>query len=378
MPTLNVMVVLGTRPEAIKLAPVIRTLQRRADRIRTLVCSTGQHREMLDAALRSFAIRLDFDLQLMRPDQSLADSTARILAALDAVFNDARPDWVLTQGDTTTAMAASLAAFYRRIRIGHVEAGLRSGNLQQPFPEEANRRIADLLADLHFAPTATARDHLLREGIPAERIIVTGNTVVDALLITSRRINARALIERIGELGTRDDCFRKRMILVTAHRRESFGAPFANICRALRTIAERYPDVQIVYPVHYNPNIAGPAQALLSGVPNIALIRPVDYETMIALMQHAYLILTDSGGIQEEAPSLHKPVLILREVTERPEVVTLGAARLVGSHPDRIVAEASRLLDDREAYRRMTSVENPYGDGRASERIVEAILARDS
>ncbi|PJF46694.1 MAG: UDP-N-acetylglucosamine 2-epimerase (non-hydrolyzing) [Candidatus Thermofonsia Clade 3 bacterium] len=375
---MNVMVVLGTRPEAIKLAPVIRTLQRRADRIRTLVCSTGQHREMLDAALRSFAIRLDFDLQLMRPDQSLADSTARILAALDAVFNDARPDWVLTQGDTTTAMAASLAAFYRRIRIGHVEAGLRSGNLQQPFPEEANRRIADLLADLHFAPTATARDHLLREGIPAERIIVTGNTVVDALLITSRRINARALIERIGELGTRDDCFRKRMILVTAHRRESFGAPFANICRALRTIAERYPDVQIVYPVHYNPNIAGPAQALLSGVPNIALIRPVDYETMIALMQHAYLILTDSGGIQEEAPSLHKPVLILREVTERPEVVTLGAARLVGSHPDRIVAEASRLLDDREAYRRMTSVENPYGDGRASERIVEAILARDS
>ncbi|GIV83216.1 MAG: UDP-N-acetyl glucosamine 2-epimerase [Candidatus Roseilinea sp.] len=378
MPTLNVMVVLGTRPEAIKLAPVIRALQRRADRIQTWVCSTGQHREMLDAALRSFAIRLDFDLQLMRPDQSLADSTARILAALDAVFNDARPDWVLTQGDTTTAMAASLAAFYRRIRIGHVEAGLRSGNLQQPFPEEANRRIADLLADLHFAPTATARDHLLREGIPAERIIVTGNTVVDALLITSRRINARALIERIGELSAHDDRFNKRMILVTAHRRESFGAPFANICRALRTIAERYPDVQIVYPVHYNPNIAGPAQALLSGVPNIALIRPVDYETMVALMQHAYLILTDSGGIQEEAPSLHKPVLILREVTERPEVVTLGAACLVGSHPDRIVAEASRLLEDSEAYRRMTSVENPYGDGRASERIVEAILARDS
>ncbi|MFN4294473.1 MAG: non-hydrolyzing UDP-N-acetylglucosamine 2-epimerase [Thermoflexales bacterium] len=378
MPTLKVMVVLGTRPEAIKLAPVIHALRRRVDRIQTWVCSTGQHREMLDAALRSFEIRLDFDLQLMQPDQSLADSTARILAALDGVFCDVRPDWVLAQGDTTTVMAASLAAFYRRIRVGHVEAGLRSGDLQQPFPEEANRRIADLLADLHFAPTTTARDHLLREGVPAERIIVTGNTVVDALLITSRRINARALIERISELNTRDGWFSKRMILVTAHRRESFGAPFANICRALRAIAERYPDIQIVYPVHYNPNIAGPAQALLSGAPNIALIRPVDYETMVALMQHAYLILTDSGGIQEEAPSLRKPVLILREVTERPEVVALGAARLVGSRPERIVAETSRLLDDSEAYRRMASVENPYGDGRASERIVEAILARAS
>ncbi len=378
MPNLKVMVVLGTRPEAIKLAPVIHALRRRADRIQTWICSTGQHREMLDAALRSFGICLDFDLQLMQPNQSLADSAARILAALDGVFCAAQPDWVLAQGDTTTAMAASLAAFYRRIRIGHIEAGLRSGDLQQPFPEEANRRIADLLADLHFAPTATARDHLLREGVPAERIIITGNTVVDALLITSRRINARALIERIGDLSARDQFFDKRMILVTAHRRESFGAPFANICRALRAIAERYPDIQIVYPVHYNPNIAGPAQALLGGVPNIALIRPVDYETMVALMQHAYLILTDSGGIQEEAPSLRKPVLILREVTERPEVVALGAARLVGSHPDRIVAETSRLLDDYEAYQRMASVENPYGDGQASERIVEAILARAS
>ncbi len=378
MPNLKVMVVLGTRPEAIKLAPVIHALRRRADRIQTWICSTGQHREMLDAALRSFGICLDFDLQLMQPNQSLADSAARILAALDGVFCAAQPDWVLAQGDTTTAMTASLAAFYRRIRIGHIEAGLRSGDLQQPFPEEANRRIADLLADLHFAPTATARDHLLREGVPAERIIITGNTVVDALLITSRRINARALIERIGDLSARDQFFDKRMILVTAHRRESFGAPFANICRALRAIAERYPDIQIVYPVHYNPNIAEPAQALLGGVPNIALIRPVDYETMVALMQHAYLILTDSGGIQEEAPSLRKPVLILREVTERPEVVALGAARLVGSHPDRIVAETSRLLDDYEAYQRMASVENPYGDGQASERIVEAILARAS
>lgn len=372
---LKVMIVLGTRPEAIKLAPVIRALQRRPDRVQTLVCSTGQHREMLDAALRSFDVHPDFDLQLMQPDQSLADLTARILAALDGVFREVAPDWVLVQGDTTTVMAASLAAFYRRIRIGHVEAGLRSGDLQRPFPEEANRRIADLLADLYFAPTSAARDHLLREGVRAERIVVTGNTVIDALLLTSQRINARALIERIGDLDVRDGFFDRRMILVTSHRRENFGAPFAAICRALRAIAERYPDVQIVYPVHFNPNVAGPARTLLGDMPNVALIQPVDYETMVALMQQAYLILTDSGGIQEEAPSLHKPVLVLRDVTERQEVVALGAARLVGSDFDRIVGETARLLDDAEVYRRMASVENPYGDGRASERIVEAILA---
>lgn len=369
------MTVLGTRPEAIKLAPVIHALQQRSDRIHTLVCSTGQHREMLDAALRSFGIRPDFDLRLMQPDQSLADLTARLLTALDEVFRKVEPDWVLVQGDTTTVMAASLAAFYRRIRIGHVEAGLRSGDLHRPFPEEANRRIADLLANLYFAPTPAARDHLLREGVSAEQIVVTGNTVIDALLLTSRRINPRALIARISDLDMRDDFFDKRMILVTSHRRENFGAPFAAICRALRAIAERYPDVQIVYPVHFNPNVAGPARALLADAPNIALIQPVDYETMVALMQQAYLILTDSGGIQEEAPSLHKPVLVLRDVTERQEVVALGAARLVGSDFDRIVGETSRLLDDAEAYRRMASVENPYGDGRASERVVEAILA---
>lgn len=375
---LKVMIVLGTRPEAIKLAPVIRALRQHSDRVHTLVCSTGQHREMLDDALRSFDIRPDFDLRLMQPNQRLADLTARLLTALDALFGQVAPDWVLAQGDTTTVMAASLAAFYRHIRVGHVEAGLRSGDLQRPFPEEANRRIADLLADVYFAPTPAARDHLLREGVDAARIVVTGNTVIDALLLTSQRINARALIERIADLHVGDGFFDKRMILVTSHRRENFGAPFAAICRALRAIAERYPDVQIVYPVHFNPNVAEPARALLSGLPNVALIRPVNYETMVALMQHAHLILTDSGGIQEEAPSLHKPVLVLREVTERQEVVALGAARLVGSDFDRIVGETSRLLDDAEAYRRMASVENPYGDGRASERIVEALLARAS
>ncbi len=370
------MTVLGTRPEAIKLAPVIHALRRHPNRVRSIVCSTGQHREMLDHALRSFEIRPDFDLQLMQPDQSLAGLSARILSALDDVLRDVRPDWVLVQGDTTTVLAASLAAFYRRIRVGHVEAGLRSGDLLRPFPEEANRRIADVLADLHFVPTPAARDNLLREGVPAERIRLTGNTVIDALLATAQRIDARALIARISGLDVGGGFFDKRLILVTAHRRESFGAPFADICRALRTIAGRYRgDVQIIYPVHFNPNIANPARALLGDVPNIALIQPVDYETMVALLQQAYFILTDSGGIQEEAPSLHKPVLVLREVTERQEVVALGAARLVGTNPDRIVAEAVRLLEDDEAYRRMASVTNPYGDGRASERIVEALLS---
>jgi len=366
------MTILGTRPEAIKLAPVIHELARHPDRICSYVCSTGQHRELLEGALRAFDIRPDFDLQLMQPGQRLTDLTARILTALDSVLESAAPDWVLVQGDTTTVMAASLAAFYRHIRIGHVEAGLRSGDRQRPFPEEINRRIADVLADLYFAPTQAARDNLLREGAPAEHVVVTGNTVIDALLATAGRIDSHALIARIADLPDLDT---RRMILVTSHRRENFGPPFAEICRALRTIAERYRgDVQIVYPIHFNPNILHPARALLGDVPNIALIQPVDYETMIALMQHAYLILTDSGGIQEEAPSLHKPVLVLRDVTERQEVVALGAARLVGTDYERIVNETTRLLEDAQAYRRMASVANPYGDGRASQRIVDAIL----
>jgi UDP-N-acetylglucosamine 2-epimerase (non-hydrolysing) len=369
---LTVMTILGTRPEAIKLAPVIHELARHPDRIRSYVCSTGQHRELLEGALRAFDIHPDFDLQLMQPGQRLTDLTARILTALDGVLESAAPDWVLVQGDTTTVMAASLAAFYRHIRIGHVEAGLRSGDKRRPFPEEVNRRIADVLADLHFAPTQAARDNLLREGAPPERVIVTGNTVIDALLATARRIDSHTLIARIGDLPDLDA---RRMILVTSHRRESFGPPFAEICRALRAIAERYRgEVQIIYPIHFNPNILHPARALLGDVPNIALIQPVDYETMVALMQHAYLILTDSGGIQEEAPSLHKPVLVLRDVTERQEVVALGAARLVGTDYERIVNETARLLEDAQAYRRMASVANPYGDGRASERIVGAIL----
>lgn len=372
MAMLKVLTVVGTRPEVIKMAPVVLELRRHHDRIQSFLCSTGQHREMLDQALKVFDVQPDFDLNVMQPGQRLTDLTARILTAVDGVFNQVKPDWVLVQGDTTTVVAASLAAFYHRINVGHVEAGLRSGDKYRPFPEEINRRIADVVADLYFTPTQSASNNLLREGALAERVIVTGNTVIDALLLISRRVSDKTLYERISGF---DRVNSRRLILVTSHRRENFGEPFRNICRALLTLARRYPDdVHIVYPVHFNPRISNPAHELLGNVPNITLIEPVDYETIVALMKRAYLILTDSGGIQEEASSLHKPMLVLREVTERQEVVALGAAKLVGSDHDLIVDETTRLLEDGEAYRRMASVENPYGDGHASQRIVEAIL----
>lgn len=369
MAPLTIMTIVGTRPEAVKLSPVILELGRHPERVRSVVCATAQHREMLDQVLRLFDIAPHFDLDVMQPDQRLPDLTARLLVALDRVIEQVQPDWVLVQGDTTTVLAASLVAFYHRVRVGHVEAGLRSHDKFQPFPEEINRRIADVLADLYFAPTEAARSNLRREGVPDDRIVVTGNPALDALRLVADRADLSRLDPLIGDLDG------KRLILVTAHRRENFGRPLSRICRALRTLAARYGDaVRIVYPVHFNPNIAGPARELLGDVPNITLIEPVDYATMIALMKRADLILTDSGGIQEEAPSLHKPVLILREVTERHEVVALGAARLVGSDEDLIVNETARLLEDTDAYRRMASVPNPYGDGHASERIVEAIL----
>lgn len=369
MAPLTIMTIVGTRPEAVKLSPVILELGRHPERVRSVVCATAQHREMLDQVLRLFDIAPHFDLDVMQPDQRLPDLTARLLVALDRVIEQVQPDWVLVQGDTTTVLAASLVAFYHRVRVGHVEAGLRSHDKFQPFPEEINRRIADVLADLYFAPTEAARSNLRREDVPDDRIVVTGNPALDALRLMADRADLSRLNPLIGDLDG------KRLILVTAHRRENFGRPLSRICRALRTLAARYGDaVRIVYPVHFNPNIAGPARELLGDVPNITLIEPVDYATMIALMKRADLILTDSGGIQEEAPSLHKPVLILREVTERHEVVALGAARLVGSDEDLIVNETARLLEDTDAYRRMASVPNPYGDGHASERIVEAIL----
>lgn len=349
------------------MAPVVAALERRTD-MQSVLCVTGQHRQMLDSVLRTFDLHPDIDLDLMQPNQQLAHITARILTSVDDVLVQHRPDWVLVQGDTTTVMAAALAAFYRGVRVAHVEAGLRTGDLRLPFPEEANRRIADLLADLYLAPTDAARDNLLREGIAPRRVVVTGNTVVDALLAVRARVRGRSLDDVAGPLGER------RLILVTSHRRENFGEPFENTCRALRHIAETYGDeVRIVYPVHLNPNVRKPAYDLLGGLPNLTLIDPVDYETMVALMDRAYLILSDSGGLQEEAPSLGKPVLVMRDTTERPEGVAAGTARLVGADAARIVAETSRLLDKPAAYRQMALAHNPYGNGSASRRIAALI-----
>ncbi|GAB4110590.1 MAG: UDP-N-acetylglucosamine 2-epimerase (non-hydrolyzing) [Roseiflexaceae bacterium] len=367
---MKVIVVIGTRPEAIKMAPIVHELARYPQQIQSIVCVTGQHREMLDQALSIFQIRPDYDLDLMQAGQTLAGLTARLITALDQVFATEQPDWVLVQGDTTTVMAASLVAFYRQIKIGHVEAGLRSGDKFQPFPEEINRRITDLLADYYFAPTTQSRAALLAEHVPAERVLVTGNTVIDALLSTVERVGQRQFAPPFDTIGDR------RMLLVTAHRRENFGEPFQAVCRAIRRIALEFgPALQIVYPVHYNPDVRGPAYQHLSDLPNITMVDPVDYETMVQLLNRADLVLTDSGGLQEEAPSLHKPVLILRDVTERQEVVDLGAAMLVGTDEDRIVAATSELLTNPARYAAMSLVPNPYGDGQASRRIVQALLA---
>ncbi len=368
---LKVLCVFGTRPEAIKLAPVVAELKRRGDRFACTVCVTAQHREMLDDVLRLFAIAPDYDLDVMREAQSPAYVAAAVLTKLEAVLKEERPDWMLVQGDTTTTMAAALAAFYQRVRVGHVEAGLRTHNKWQPFPEEINRRVTDLVTDLHFAPTQRARTNLLTEGVPESDVVLTGNTVIDALLdVTGRPLDCRDTA--LQGLGGHD----QRLILLTAHRRESFGPPFENICRAVAEIARAYDDVQVVYPVHPNPEVSGPAHEKLGGVPNVSLLPPLDYLSLAHLMKRSYLILTDSGGIQEEAPTLGVPVLVLRDVTERPEAVEAGAAKIVGTDYVRIVTEARRLLDDRDEYRRMAQTVNPYGDGHASERIAQALLDR--
>jgi UDP-N-acetylglucosamine 2-epimerase (non-hydrolysing) len=372
MSLLKVMSVIGTRPETIKMGPVIKELEKYPGEITSLVCATAQHREMLDQMLDVFDISLDYDLDLMQPGQTLSQFTARALTALDQVIAKAQPDWVLVQGDTATVMVASLVAYYHQVHVGHVEAGLRTGNKFAPFPEEMNRRIADVLTDLYFAPTEGNRQNLLREGVSPQDVVVTGNTVVDALMMTARRVSQRPV-------SVYDDAGGKRLILVTAHRRENFGAPIKNICRALAEIARRYQhDVHIVYPVHLNPNIFRPVHEMLDGIPNVSLIEPVDYETFVGLMSRAYLILTDSGGLQEEAPSMDKPLLVFREVTERPEATDQGAAKLVGTDSETIVRETVRLLEDSAAYEEMTSVPNPYGDGCASQRIVQAILTRSN
>jgi UDP-N-acetylglucosamine 2-epimerase (non-hydrolysing) len=370
---MKVLTVLGTRPEAIKLAPVIAALEA-APEIESRVCVTGQHREMLEQMLGVFRIAPDHDLALMRPCQSLSEIAGRALAALDRVIGAEAPDRVLVHGDTTTAMAAALAAFHRRVPVGHVEAGLRTGDLSRPWPEEANRRVIDAVADQLYAPTARARDNLMAENLGARRIVVTGNTVIDALGTARERLRAGEAREQVARLGPLAEAG-ARLVLVTGHRRESFGEGFAAICEALARLARR-PDVRIAYPVHLNPNVRAPVEARLGGLDRVHLLEPQDYLPFVRLMEAAHVVLTDSGGVQEEAPSLGTPVLVMRGVTERPEAVAAGTARLVGTDPEEIVAGVSRLLDDPAEHARIARIANPYGDGGAARRILAAILDR--
>jgi UDP-N-acetylglucosamine 2-epimerase (non-hydrolysing) len=369
---LRVLTVFGTRPEAVKLAPVIRELARHPEQVTSRVCVTAQHRDMLDQVLRIFDIQPDHDLDVMQDNQTPTQVGAAVLARLEPILRAEQPDWVLVQGDTTTVAMAALAAFYARGRVGHVEAGLRTGDRWQPFPEEINRRIAGVIAERHFAPTEWSRQNLLREDVADDRIVVTGNPGIDAL----HWITAQPETAEVRELlDLHPDA---RLVLVTAHRRENFGEPLASAFLALRDLAERYAGrLHLVYPVHRNPNVWGPAHELLGGVQNITLRPPLDYQANLQLMKRAYLVITDSGGIQEEATGLGVPALVLREVTERPEGVATGALRLVGTDRDRIVAEASRLLDDPAAHALMANADNPFGDGHAAERIVHSLLADD-
>ena len=367
----KILAVFGTRPEAIKLAPLIRELQADPAHFLVRVCVTGQHRSMLDQVLDTFGILPHYDLRVMQNGQDLFQVVRRCLDRLRPVLEQERPDWVVVQGDTTTAFAAALAAFYLKVRVGHVEAGLRTGNDSFPFPEEMNRRLISPLADLHFAPTVRAQENLLREAICPQDIHVTGNTGIDALFYALEQpvlpLTAFAGLERLS--GQRP------LVLVTSHRRESFGGPFRNICLALRRIARRG-EVDLIYPVHLNPNVREPVRRLLGHLPNVFLIAPLAYVPFVAVMQQAHIILTDSGGVQEEAPSLGKPVLVLREMTERLEGVEAGTAKLVGTNPEPIVAETVRLLQDRQEYARMSQVHNPYGDGEASRRIARILAAQ--
>ncbi|RWR02773.1 UDP-N-acetylglucosamine 2-epimerase [[Pantoea] beijingensis] len=369
---MKVLTVFGTRPEAIKMAPLVKALSDDPD-IDSRLCVTAQHREMLDQVLRLFALVPDYDLNIMRPEQGLTEITCRILQDLKAVFDEFKPDVVLVHGDTTTTLAASLAAFYHRIPVGHVEAGLRTGDLYSPWPEEANRKLTGHLATFHFTPTETSRQNLLRENLSGERIFVTGNTVIDALLWVRNRILGDEALR--SSLTTRYAFLQpqKKMILVTGHRRESFGGGFERICQALADIARLHPEVQIVYPVHLNPNVSEPVNRILSNIENIVLIEPQEYLPFVWLMHRSWLILTDSGGIQEEAPSLGKPVLVMRDTTERPEAVEAGTVSLVGTDVEKILAEVTRLLTDDEAYQTMSRAHNPYGDGHACARIIQAL-----
>ncbi|MHC8321505.1 non-hydrolyzing UDP-N-acetylglucosamine 2-epimerase [Pseudomonas sp. GB2N2] len=370
--TLKTLCVFGTRPEAIKMAPLALSLAA-DERFDAKVCVTGQHRQMLDQVLNLFEISPDFDLNVMKPGQDLTDVTTTILLGMKGVFAEFTPDIVLVHGDTATTFAVTLAAYYQQIPVAHVEAGLRTGNLYSPWPEEANRKLTGALATLHFAPTDTSRQNLLREGVNPDSVHVTGNTVIDALLDVVGRVNNNTDLqatfhEQFSFIGDG-----KRVILVTGHRRESFGDGFEKICQALVNTARDFPDVEIVYPVHLNPNVREPVNRLLAGINNVHLIEPLDYLPFVYLMDRSYLILSDSGGIQEEAPSLGKPVLVMRDTTERPEAVAAGTVKLVGTEIDVITSNLSRLLTDSDAYRQMSFAHNPYGDGKACARILETL-----
>ncbi|MEQ8219565.1 MAG: UDP-N-acetylglucosamine 2-epimerase (non-hydrolyzing) [Arenibacter sp.] len=368
------LIIFGTRPEAIKMAPLVKEFQKHSDRCETKVCITAQHREMLDQVLDFFEITPDYDLNIMKPNQNLYSLTADIITNLKPVLEAFQPNYVYVHGDTTTTMAASLAAFYAGSKICHIEAGLRTFNMQSPFPEEMNRSVTGVVSNLNFAPTTTSRDNLLRENKKEESIIITGNTVIDALLFSVNKVNSNhfedAEVTQLKEIIDSN----KRLILVTGHRRENHGQGFINICEALKQIAQEHPDTQIIYPVHLNPNVQKPVYELLSNIDNISLIAPLSYPAFVWLMEKSYLIITDSGGVQEEAPSLGKPVLVMRDTTERPEAVDAGTVLLVGTNKEKIVAETTRLLNNTEAYDQMGRLHNPYGDGQACGRVVNHIL----
>ena len=372
----KILLVFGTRPEAIKMAPLVKALQKDTEHFETRVCVTAQHRQMLDQVLEVFGITPEYDLNIMAPNQDLYDITAKVLMGLREVLKDFRPDTVLVHGYTTTSMAASLAAFYMQIPVGHVEAGLRTYNMLSPWPEEMNRQVTDRICTYYFAPTEQSKKNLLQENIDEKKIFITGNTVIDALLMAVDIISSTSgMEEKIAKefqekgytVGNRE------YILVTGHRRENFGEGFLHICKAIKELAALHPDMDIVYPVHLNPNVQKPVYELLSGVDNVYLISPLDYLPFIYAMQHSTLLLTDSGGVQEEAPSLGKPVLVMRDTTERPEAVEAGTVKLVGTDAEAIVSNVTALLQDKEMYKRMSETHNPYGDGQACERIMVAL-----
>ena len=377
----KILLVFGTRPEAIKMAPLVKKLQAMPEEFQTVVCVTGQHREMLDQVLRLFDITPDYDLNIMKPNQDLYDITSRILLGMRDVLKEVQPDIVLVHGDTTTSMAAALAAFYQQIPVGHVEAGLRTGNIYSPWPEEMNRLMTGRISTVHFSPTPLAKQNLLQEHVDEAKIVVTGNTVIDALqMVVERLKNDEQLAGEVKDkvLNMGYDVNRlseeRRLVLITGHRRENFGEGFLNICHAIKNLFEKYPDVDFVYPMHLNPNVRKPVLEILGeGADNVFLIEPLDYLPFVYMMQHSTLILTDSGGVQEEAPGLGKPVLVMRDTTERPEAVEAGTVLLVGTNREKIEQGVSMLLDDADCYRRMSEAVNPYGDGLACNRIVDRL-----